>query len=463
MKTQVSIRLVFALMMIILIVGSGLAQGAELNETSSEAGVNAVLPANAPWFRETVDSTNDVGQHVSVATDPASGITYISYYDATNKDLKMAKYVGSGGNCGPDNAWSCETVDSAGDVGKYSSIAVDPTDNYPIIAYYDATNGALKLAIGSGVGWIFKTIHDPMFGSPGWYASLKLDSTGKTHIAYYFSNFVGDDNLWYVKYVGGGAGNCTDKDYQCDAIDSGDQVGKYASLSLDGSDRPRIAYYDGGNDTLKFAAYGVWHMTANCGPGNSWTCWMVDGPGDVGQFASLSMNPATGGQPHIAYYDATNEELKYATYQGSGNCGLNLQSFKFEWQCDEIESVGTGTHPQGVSLAVDGAGLPIIAYQNAAEGPQGTLKVARPVAALGQLVGNCGPVPLIFYTWQCDTLLPLGPHYNIHYRPADYVGIDLNSAGLATIAYYGYSTNTGDGNLQITYQRLQVFLPLVLK
>jgi len=441
-----------------LVVSGANAAPAEAEDLAASAA------ATAPWFRETVDSPNNVGQHVSVAIDPVTGTTYISYYDATEKELRMAKHVGSGGNCGLDNSWNCETVDDSGEVGQYSSIAINPSNGLPGIAYYDATNYALKLAIRYVFDWTITTIDDPLFGITGLYTSLKFDSTGKARIAYYSSNFPAG-SLRYAKYVGGGAGNnCTDNDYQCDTIDSGDHVGRYASLSLDGSDRPRIAYYDGGNDNLKFAAYGVWHIAANCGPGNSWTCWMVDGPGDVGQFASLSMNPATGGQPHIAYYDATNEELKYATYQGSGNCGLNPQSFKFEWQCDEIESVGTGTHPMGVSLAVDGAGYPLIAYQNATEGPlgMGTLKVARPVAALNQLVGNCGPVSL-FYTWQCDTLLPLGPNYYIYYRPADYVGIDLNSAGLATIAYYGYYTNTGGGDLQVTYQMLQTFLPLIVK
>jgi len=454
MKKQLWFGLVLAAALVVMVITPGLTQGSQTHEDWTVSGANTTSPASAPWFIDTVDSSYDVGQYVSVALDPENGTSYISYYDATYKDLRMAKYVGSGGNCGPDNAWSCETVDSVGDVGKYSSIAVDPTDNYPIIAYFDTANGgALKLAIGSGVGWIFKTIQDPMFGSAGSYASLKLDSTGKTRIAYYFSNLLGVDSLWYVEYVGGGTGSCTDNNYQCDIVDSGDKVGKYASLALDSADRPRIAYYDGGNDALMYAYYN-----------GSWTIREIL-PINSGQYASLYVDVDNGDISHIAHYDSVNGQLGYAVYVGSGgNCGFNSSATVFEWQCDEIESVGTGTHPMGVSLAVDGAGYPLIAYQNATEGPlgMGTLKVARPVAALNQLVGNCGPEPSLFYTWQCDTLLPLGPYYDIHYRPADYVGIDLNSAGLATIAYYGNDTDDG-GVLQVTYQRLQVFLPLALR
>ncbi len=444
MKRQICIGFVLSATLVALGTTPCLTQGSQTNEDRAVSSANTTSPASAPWFRNTVDSPNDVGQHVSVALDPANGTAYISYYDATYGNLRMAKYVGSGGNCGPNNDWACETVDnSAGDVGKYSSIAVDPTDNLPIIAYYDASNGALKLAIGSGVGWIFKTIHDPFLGSAGSYASLKLDSTGKTRIAYYFFNVMTDDNLWYAEYVGGGTGNCTDKDYQCDSIDSGNHVGKYASLALDSLDRPRIAYYDGGNDALMYAYQN----------GGSWTIREIL-PTNSGQYASLYVDVDNGDLPRIAHYDATNGKLGYAVYVGSGgNCGFDSSSTTFLWQCDEIESVGTTTDPKGISLAVDGADYPIIAYQSGGT----ALKVARPAAALGLLVGNCGPIPSLFYTWQCDVI-----SFGIGIGQGDFVSLAVNSAGLSTIAYYGNIT-ASDGDLQVAYQRLQVFLPLVLR
>ena len=441
MKQKICSRLVLVVTLIVLMMTPGLVQGSQTNEYRGSISTNTTSPAVAPWFFNTVDTPHNFGQYVSLAFDPVNNTPYVSYYDATYKDLRMAKYVGSGGNCGPNNNWSCETVDSAGDVGKYSSIGVDPTDNYPIIAYYDATNGALKLAIGSAVGWLFKTVHDPLIGSAGLYASLKLDSTGKTRFAYYFSNLLGDDSLWYGKYVGGGAGNCGGNDYQCDPIDSGDQVGKYASLALDSSDRPRIAYYHGGNNALRYA-YEF---------GGNWTIRDIL-PTNSGQFASLYVDVDNGDLPHIAHYDSSNGKLGYALYVGSGgNCGFNSSSTKFEWQCDEIESVGTGTHPKGVSLVTDGAGYPVIAYQSG----ESVLKVARPAIAQGLLVGNCGPESL-FYTWQCDPI-----RVGIGVSMGDYVSLAVNSTGLSTIAYYG-NIAASDGDLIVAYQRLQVFLPLAL-
>lgn len=162
-----------------------------------------------------------------------------------------------------------------------------------------------------------------------------------------------------------------------------------------------------------------------------------------------------GDIPHIAHYNSSNGKLGYAVYVGSGvnsNCGPNNEP-KMEWRCDWIESVGTTTDPKGISLAVDGAGYPIIAYQYGGS----VLKVARPATALGLLVGNCGPIPYLFYTWQCDAI-----SFGIGIGQGDFVSLAVNSAGLSTIAYYGNIT-ASDGDLKVAYQRLQFFLPLALK
>ena len=156
MKTRNFFGLMLSVMLLLLAAGSGLARGAQPVGYPAASGANADPAANAPWFISTVDQGMGIGSHVSVAIDD-SGTTYISYYDLTNKDLKMAKYVGSGGNCGPDNDWSCETVDSSGDVGKYSSIAIDPTANLPVIAYWAATYD-LKLAAAWSGGWDIITV-----------------------------------------------------------------------------------------------------------------------------------------------------------------------------------------------------------------------------------------------------------------------------------------------------------------
>jgi hypothetical protein len=84
----------------------------------------------------TVDSIGDVGQYTALAVDSKNGI-HIGYYDVTNGALKYATNA--------SGAWKTDTVDDAGDVGQYVSLAID-SKNWVHISYYDITNKDLKYA-----------------------------------------------------------------------------------------------------------------------------------------------------------------------------------------------------------------------------------------------------------------------------------------------------------------------------
>ena len=87
-----------------------------------------------------LDSAGDVGQYTSIAIG-ADGLPVISYYDGANTDLKVA-HCGSAACAGGN---TLTTVDSAGVVGSSTSIAIG-ADGFPVISYYDNTNGDLKAA-----------------------------------------------------------------------------------------------------------------------------------------------------------------------------------------------------------------------------------------------------------------------------------------------------------------------------
>ena len=77
-------------------------------------------------------------------------------------------------------------TDAGEDVGLYTSIALNPAGN-PGVSYYDATNGDLKYAYYDGALWNVTTVDTGLgFGADvGMYTSLTLAADGAPGIAYF--------------------------------------------------------------------------------------------------------------------------------------------------------------------------------------------------------------------------------------------------------------------------------------
>jgi len=144
--------------------------------------------------------TDDVGQDTSIAIESPSTV-HISYYDYTNQELKYVTNKGvtpGAGNC-TDTNWDCALVDSTGDVGMYSSIAIDTTDTIHI-SYYDNSYFDLKHAVDlnlltvnivAGGGGVTPDCSAGCWYDPGTIVTL----TAEADPGYYFDHWTGCDSV----------------------------------------------------------------------------------------------------------------------------------------------------------------------------------------------------------------------------------------------------------------------------
>jgi len=358
-------------------------------------------PAAAQWSMATVDSTGNVGVDTSLALDDG-GNPRISYYRFDTGDLK---YAWCDTDCANTGNWNSLAVDSAGDVGEDTSLALDGSGN-PRISYYAFDAGDLKYAwcdTGCDVSGNWNSVAVDSTGDVGEDTSLVLDGSGNPRISYYKSDTLD------IKYAWCDTGCDVSGNWNSVAVDSDGDVGLYTSLALDSSFNPRVSYYRSDTDDLQYA----WCDTG-CDVSGNWNSVAVDSDGDVGRYTSLALD--SGNNPRISYQDGGTLDLKYAWCDTGCDDPVN-------WNRVTVDSAGTvGTD---TSLALDSSGNPRISYYG-----NDTLK----------------------YAW-CDTGCNDPGNWNreIVDNAADSVGaytsLKLDSSDSPHISYYDLT----NGNLKYTY------------
>lgn len=336
------------------------------------------------WQVETLDSNGDVGEGASLVLD-AKGNPSISYVDTTNNWVKLARHsalawrvarvpvwpappigrstslaldkkgnrrisLSTNGDLGfisSSGGWfSFNDVDTTGDAGPDTSLALDSKDR-PCIAYWDTITRDVKYAVpDAGVSWKITTVTEdtPQRRGDGG-VSLALDRFGWPRISYYNDTF---EDLDYAAFDG--------KTWRIvTAVSTGIVDTSGTSLALDKSGRPRISYIARGFSpedprTVMLASFD----------GTAWKTEVVDSSRNARGATSLALD--SKGNPRITYFDSATGSLMYAARTGTA------------WTAEPVAPAGSNSGgTASLKLARDGA--PRIAFYDRANGD---LKYAYP-------------------------------------------------------------------------------------
>lgn len=192
------------------------------------------------WFIETVDQREGTGKFNSLAVD-SKGDPHIAYSYIGPGDMLYASSNGQ--------HWSFSAIDLSRTTNSFlgagNSIAVD-AGGIPHVAYWDLNHRTVKYGYWTGTAWKTEVVDKlnaiaEQMGAID-HVSLKMDSQGQPHVAYY------DAGLGVLKYA-----VRTSLGWRTEVVDRSGNVGMYPSLCLDAGDHAYIAYYDVSNNTLKLA------------------------------------------------------------------------------------------------------------------------------------------------------------------------------------------------------------------
>ena len=243
----------------------------------------------------TLDSAVVSGWYTSIAIGTDT-FPVISYTDINRVDLKLVHCTTV--DCSAND--TPITLDSVGDVGENTSIAIG-TDGFPIISYRDRTNSNLKL------------VHCTTVDCSANDTPITLDST--TFTGTDNSIAIGSDGFPVISYNLSSEGgqlrliHCTTLDCSGEPVpvilDNG-AVAWFNSIAIGSDNFPVISYYEPGVSFSLRDLKLVHCTTVDCSAND--TPITLDSVDDVGRYSSIAIG--TDGFPVVTYHDNTNKNLK---------------------------------------------------------------------------------------------------------------------------------------------------------
>jgi len=342
-----------------------------------------------------------IGPYSDVAVGP-DGTIWVSAYAQTHGDLVVAKATGGpipgeawewvdGVPEGPvtiPNAKIRGGIEDAGpDVGMYTIIAVGP-DGAPMVSYFDRETGSLKFAQKINGTWQTHIVDmgtDTMASGKlgtngalvGMYTSLTVRSDdGRPGIAYLAHVNDAKGARAEVRFVSaqaphpGSAG-----DWQMWVVDTAplppddpanpgiyplpEGLGLFIDSARMPNQAPVVAYYDRGSGDLKLAKFSAQ-------AGQFATAKVLDGSSGVDAGWTPSVAVDTKGVVHVAYVDATANDLKYVTDATGALPQVIDDGYRVDGQTvDGLPKPALHFVGDDASIVLPPSGGPFVAYQDA--------------------------------------------------------------------------------------------------
>ena len=264
----------------------------------------------ATWPEEAIGASENyvVARNLSAAM--RNGRLHISYFDPDYKNLV----------CVDVTAGTSTTVDYGTNTGDHSSIAVTASGE-PRISYYNSDREELKFASFGAPSWSLEVLDQARSGPEG--LSLASDSSGVMHATWV------DSVQQHLRYA-----RQSETGWEVTAVADG--ASSHTSLKLTSNGYPRVAYYSGVSNALRYAAYLRGDQSG------SWQKETIDTGG--GYSSSLAM---------------TADDWPWISYKADGHIKCAYQNTN-GWHLLTVDN--SGGMDVGTSLAFAPNGTPSIAY-----------------------------------------------------------------------------------------------------